>query len=995
MYLNCHSYYSLRYGTFSEVDLIELALSHGVKYLALTDINSTSAAMQFLKEAGHTDLQVAVGVDVRNMPRPLYIIIARTNQGFQELNRFISEHLHQKKEFPLSAPRLTDCFVIYPFEQALFLDKQTFLEQEYIGISVRDLNRLPFNKLKNLKDHLVIQQPVTFRDKKDFNAHRLLRAIDLNILLSQLSREEEGNLQHQMLPLNQLEEAFKKYPHILENTRKLVGSCNVNFKFANQRENQNQRTYLGSVKEDKQYLRSLCHEKIDNRYPEVNNIIKERLERELEAIEALDFVAYFLLNYDIISYARSKGYPYIGRGSGANSMVAYILGITNVDPIELDLYFERFINVYRSSPPDFDIDFSWRDRDDVTRYIFERFPNCALMGTYVTFQYKAVVRELSKVFGIPKHETDAFLNGSTKGQKNLDTYLKLVKKYGKLIHGFPNYLSVHSGGILITHKPAHYYGGTFFPPKGFATVQFDMNIAEEVGIYKFDILAQRGLSKIKDALELIAQNQPQAHVKDIDQVYHFKNDERLNYLLSTGDCMGVFYVESPAMRGLMTKLRTHNYIGLVAASSIIRPGVGNGGMKEEFIKRERFPEKRTEAHPVLAEILKETHGVMVYQEDVLKVAHFFAGLSLAEADVLRRGMSGKGRSKAQFAQLEEKFKNNCREKEYPEEVIQSVWDQVKAFAGYAFAKGHSASYAVESYQSLYLKEYFPLEFMTAVLNNGGGFYRVEDYLNEIRKCGGHLELPCVNNSDHPNSVQGKKIYLGLGMIKELEARAVAKLLTQRQLYGRFKSLEDFVERVPLGLEQLMLLIRIGALRFTGKDKKELLWRAHLMANHKKSNDAPQLFYAQPLDYRLPDFRSSLIENAYDEMELLEFPLCSRFDLLESQLPQSILASQLKDHIGQTISICGVVVTTKRVPLSGGRNMYFGTFLDREGQFFDTVHFPDSASRSFMSGKEVYQVMGRVTEDMGLCSIITHQVKLLPKREDPRYSDAIYFKRVSG
>lgn len=995
MYLNCHSYYSLRYGTFSESDLIGLALEHGAEQLALTDINSTSAAMQFIKKAGQTDLQVSVGVDVRNMPRQLYIILAKSNKGFEALNRFVSGHLHEKKEFPLFAPELTDCFVIYPFEQALLIDKASFSVREYIGISVRDLNRLPFNKLKTLKDRLVIQQPVSFRDKKDFNAHRLLRAIDLNILLSQLPKEQEGTMEHQMLPLDELEGAFREFPQIIENTKRLLLSCKVDFKFGGDRENQNQRTYLNSVREDERYLRALCQERIGNRYPKVNEVITERLERELKAIHDLGFTGYFLINYDIVGYARSKDYPYIGRGSGANSMVAYILGITNVDPIELDLYFERFINVYRSSPPDFDIDFSWKDRDDVTRYIFERFPNCALMGTYVTFQYKAVVRELSKVFGIPKHETDAFLNGDTKGKKNLDTYLKLVKKYGKLIHGFPNYLSVHSGGILITHKPAHYYGGTFLPPKGFATVQFDMNIAEDVGIYKFDILAQRGLSKIKDALELIAQNQPEAQVKDIDQIYHFKNDKRLNHLLSTGDCMGVFYVESPAMRGLMTKLRTHNYIGLVAASSIIRPGVGNGGMKDEFIKRERFPERRTEAHPVLADILKETHGVMVYQEDVLKVAHFFAGLSLAEADVLRRGMSGKGRSKAQFAQLEDKFLKNCREKGYPEEVIQSVWDQVKAFAGYAFAKGHSASYAVESYQSLYLKEYFPLEFMTAVLNNGGGFYRVEDYLNEIRKCGGHLELPCVNTSDHPNIVIGKKIYLGLGMIKDLEDRGVVKLLTQRQLHGRFKNLEDFVERVPLGLEQLVLLVRIGALRFTGKDKKELLWKVHLMTSHTKTNDNPRLFKTKPLDYRLPDFSSSKIENAYDEIELMEFPLCSRFDLLECDLPNGILACELKDHIGQTIGICGVIVTAKRVPLSGGRNMFFGTFLDRDGVFFDTVHFPDSVARSFMSGKEVYQVIGRVTSDYELCSIIVERVIRLNRRPDPRFSDVIDFKRVAG
>lgn len=973
-----------------------LAIENGVANLALTDINSTSACMQFIREARGTGLHVTVGVDVRNMPEPLYILLARNNKGFQRINTFLSSHLHAKKEFPAIPPPIGECYVIYPFERALQMDGHCFAENEFIGISIRDLNRLPFSHMKGRTCKLVAQQPVTFRGKGDFNAHRLLRAIDLNILLSRLPRSQEGDPGHRMLPMGELEGRFLQFPNILENTERLFKACAVDFGFGDHRENQNKKSYLGTVAQDREYLRQLCRERIHGRYPEVDGVVSERLERELGAIGDMDFTGYFLINFDIVSYARSKGHPYIGRGSGANSIVAYILGITNVDPIELDLYFERFINVHRSSPPDFDIDFSWKDRDDVTRYIFGRFPNCALMGTYVTFQYKAVVRELSKVFGIPKHETDAFLNGNAKGQKNLGTYLALVKKYGRLIHGFPNYLSVHSGGILITERPVHCYGGTFLPPKGFPTVQFDMNIAEAVGIFKFDILAQRGLSKIKDALDIIKVNRPDAKVEDIDDVFIFKRDKRLNHRLSTGDCMGVFYVESPAMRGLMIKLRTHDYIGLVAASSIIRPGVGNGGMKEEFIKRERIPETRKNAHPVLAEILHETHGVMVYQEDVLKVAHFFAGLTLAEADMLRRGMSGKGRSKGQFAKMEEKFKDNCLEKGYGEGLTQSVWDQVSAFAGYAFAKGHSASYAVESYQSLYLKEYFPLEFMTAVLNNGGGFYRVEDYLNEIKKCGGKLELPCINTGDHPNMVLGGTVYLGFGMVRDLETGTVSRILTERQLHGPFKDLEDFNDRLDLGIEQLVLLIRIGAFRFTGRDKKQLLWNAHLIKGHGNTTDTmPRLFAFKRVDYRLPDLRSNAIEDAYDEIELLGFPLCSRFDLLENNPLADIPAGDIALHANKKIKLYGVVVTAKRVPLANGKNMFFGTFLDKNGDFFDTVHFPDSVARSFMTGKEVYGITGRVTAEMGHCSIIVELVELVPRKMDPRFSGNGNAKNING
>src|SRR5690606_21917561 len=255
-------------------------------------------------------------------------------------------------------------------------------------------------------------------------------------------------------------------------------------------------------------------EGLHRRYPQPSEKVMKRISIELDVIRKMDFTSYFLINHEIVSYAKKNQYPHVGRGSGANSIVAYLTGITDVDPIELDLYFERFINLYRSSPPDFDIDFSWKDRDDVTRYIFERFPNTALMGTYVTFQFRAVVRELAKVFGLPKAEIDAFIKGNKQNQKN-DHYFKLVTKYGKLIHGFPNYLSVHSGGIVITKNPVQSYCATFMPPKGFQTLQIDMHIAEAVGIFKFDILAQRGLSKIKDAIALIKENQPEAQIRNI------------------------------------------------------------------------------------------------------------------------------------------------------------------------------------------------------------------------------------------------------------------------------------------------------------------------------------------------------------------------------------------------------------------------------------------------------------------------------------------------
>src|SRR5690606_3740934 len=385
---------------------------------------------------------------------------------------------------------------------------------------------------------------------------------------------------------------------------------------------------------------------------------------------------------------------------------------------------------------------------------------------------------------------------------SLDGMSLLVLKYATYIHGMPNYIGVHPSGILILDAPAHCFSATSLPPIGFPTVQFDMIVAEDVGIFKFDILGQRGLAKIKEAVSIVKQNRPEAFLRDLEEVEVLKRDPNINRLLSEGRAIGAYYVESPAMRGLMKKLRTHDYLGLVAASSVIRPGVSSSGMKDEYIRREREPERHKQANPMMLDIMPESHGIMVYQEDVLKVAHLSAGLDLGEADVRRRGMSGKVLSREEFRAVKRKFFENCRKKGHDKLLTANIWEQIESFAGYAFAKGHSASYAVESYQSLYLKCYFPLEFMVAVLNNGGGFYDTELYVHEAKMWGGTLHPPCINLSDHVNVIYGRNIYLGLGQLKNLERPLIKRLLTERQCYGKFRDFDDFIDRVPIAMEQL-------------------------------------------------------------------------------------------------------------------------------------------------------------------------------------------------
>lgn len=986
MYLNCHTYYSLNYGTFSEISLLDLAKSHSLDSLALTDINNTSACLNFVRKAKEYNIKPVLGIDFRNETDQQYVGLAKNNEGFRQLNEFLSHFLHDQKPIPSCAPELSQVIFIYPFEKVLQLEKSSFKENEFIGISIEELRKIRFTKYIDEKEKIVLLQPVSLRNKRDYNTHRLLRAIGLNTLLSKLPASEEASIKDMMSPVTNLWKAFEGFEFILENTQKLLGRCSIEFDFGNDRTSQNKQGFLKSAEEDFELLQQLCKEGLPERYAKHTSEIQKRLEKELKVIKEMNFVTYFLINHDIVEYARKNNYPHVGRGSGANSIVAYIIGITDVDPIELDLYFERFINPYRVSPPDFDIDFSTWERDDVTAYIFEKYDNVALLATYNTFKYKSAIRELGKVFGMPKEEIDKLTQGHL---SNLDSIATLVLKYASWIKDFPNHLSVHSAGILILEKPIHYYSATFFPPKGFSTVQFDMIIAEDVGIFKFDILGQRGLAKIKEAIQIIRSNQPNAPLLDIRDVKAMKNDPNLNQLLREGKATGVYYVESPAMRGLMTKLKTSSYLELVAASSVIRPGVSSSGMKNEFIKRTQDPKERNKANPAFLKIMPETYGIMVYQEDVLKVAHLFAGLDLGEADVLRRGMSGKFRSRAEFQAVEDKYFENCKERGYSENTAREVWEQIRSFAGYAFAKGHSASYAVESYQSLYLKCYFPLEFMVAVLNNGGGFYDTETYVHEAIMLGAKIEPPCINNSDHPNLIIGKTIYLGLGYLKSLESLVIQRILNERQLQGPYTSFDDFIDRVAISLEQLNILIRIEAFRFTGISKKELMWQAVFKTNSSKvSTHQNQLFKAEHKKFSIPNLPSNEIENAYDQIELIGFPLSGYFKLMDGEVSSRIRAKDFPDLKGKTILILGALVHTRLNKTSKGEIMRFSTFFDQQGDFFDCVHFPQAYKKSQVFGKGVYACFGKVTEEFGFFSLEIIWVKKQPLKPDPRYESEL-------
>lgn len=974
MLLNCHTYYSFGYGTLSIEELLnEVALKEHSSFV-LSDINNTSACLETVRLANEKGIKPIIGIDFRNGIKQQYIGIAKNNLGFKELNEHLTEHLHETKKFDSIAPEFSNAYVIYPFQN---YTGWALCDNEFIGVSIKDFSRLPFSPVRHQTNKLVVLHSVSFINKGHFNAHRLLRAIDKNTLLSKLSKEEQASPNEVTISYNDMRLAYAAYPYMLNNTERILNDCSITFEYG-KLANKNLSHYTDSIQNDIELLRSECMKGLTYRYKNASAEVLERVEKELDVIGQLNFASYFLINWDIIRYAQRKNYYYVGRGSGANSIVAYLLRITDVDPIELDLYFERFINIHRSNAPDFDIDFSWTDRDDITQYIFNTFgkERTALLATYSTYQKDAVVRELGKVFGLPANEINKLQ--SNQNPAVTDEIGKLVLRYSDLIKGFPSHLSIHASGIIISQEPISCYTATNLPPKGYPTTHFSMLEAEDIGLYKFDILSQRGLGKIKDALGFIEKNKQIAI--DIHDIKKFTSDEKVKKLLSVGKCIGCFYVESPAMRMLLAKLKADDYLRLVAASSIIRPGVSKSGMMREYILRfrnEAIREKAQKEIPKLYELLQETYGVMVYQEDVIKIAHFFAGLTLAEADCLRRGMSWKFKQRNEFFKVRKKFFSNCRQKGYTEKTITDIWNQIESFANFAFSKGHSASYAVESYQALYLKAYFPLEYMVATLNNGGGFYRTEIYIHEARMHGAKIVPPCVNNSFSLCDIEGKTIYLGLGMINELGHDIVNQIIIERTRNGLFENLYDFIKRIPIAIEQLRLLIRTGAFGFTKKSKKELLWEAHsLIHPSKKVMQGAELFDVRPKKYKLPVLMDTWMDDAFDEIELLGFSLRSPFDLIRDELPSKLTTKELHLYIGKTVEIVGYLVNIKTTFTSKGERMYFGTFLDIEGKWIDTVHFPSSAQAYSFKGTGCYKLIGKVTEEFDFTSIEINEMHRL-------------------
>ena len=919
---------------------------------------------------------------------------------------------------------------------------------------------------------------VHFVDRTGWTRHRLLRAIGLNTTLDRVPPEDLAPLQAFLATPEEMERRFPDLPEALENAARVADACRFVPEMGRPifpvYETEDGRRIEGGEVTD--YLERECREGIVRRYGRMTDEARARLAKELGIIRDKGFAPYFLVVRDIVRQAPRT----CGRGSAAASLVSYALGITHVDPIRYDLFFERFLNPGRVDPPDIDVDFPWDERDRVLEWVFARFgrKRVAMIANQNTFQARAAIREIAKVHGLPDAEIGRITKkipwyasgGDPESIVRSHPLFKDVQlaepwpsilKAAATLDGFPRHLSVHCGGVVIVPDAMDRHVPVQPAAKGVDVIQWEKDQAEEFGLVKIDLLGNRSLAVIRDACAALAGHGGPRITFDRFQPL---DDRAAQELLARGDTLGVFYVESPAMRQLQKKCGTGSFERLVVHSSIIRPA--SNEYIREYVRRLRGAEYRS-LHPLMDEIMKESFGIMVYQEDVAKMVIAMAGFDAASADDLRKVLSRKHKEK-KLSDYRERFLRGSAERGFERETVERIWDMILSFAGYSFCKPHSASYALVSFKSAWLRAHWPAEFIAAVITNGGGYYSTFAYVSEARRMGLRVLAPDVNSSEKawtgrtlrptpqglagpaqrvspervpamtspcvvpakagtrtrasssaPGVAEGHmttdpflgEVRVGLQQLKGFPQAAVEALLAERGRGGRFRSFEEFLDRMGerMGPAAVKILVRAGAFDALAGGlaaRPSLMWRLAAWQRGRERRASR----SRPL-WELPEATGPPTQlAAYQERTVLEQEvdslgfLVSRHPLTLFDRERAIVARTGWPRLvsgteliageipkGERVRLVGWFVTAKTVHTKKGEPMEFLSFEDTTA-LYETTFFPRTYARfcHMMCHDRPYIVEGKVEEDFGAFTLTVNEVALLApaqrdgrRREEPR------------
>ncbi len=975
-------------GTASPQALCRRARELGYKGLALTDRDNLYGLWDFLKSCRQEGLRPIIGAEVSEPgSHRIVVCLVQNTDGYTNLCRLLTRR-HMADSFQLAED-------LPPFAAGLLLlcrDTELLTEYHRQGFAVAaDLGPHPRESARNLRifarENSLIAVVTPDSDMGDAGESRLfclLQAVRTAGTISRSMQEKTTKGVHALLSPEEYRQRFAIWPEAVAAAEQLAANCTFTgpaFGIVMPPWRGDDGRDAALVLREKAYLGA------QGRYgDDLGEPVVERLEHELRIIETMGFSAYFLVVRDIVHRKGEDGIRkkrrICGRGSGAASLVAYCLDITNVCPIKYNLYFERFLNPGRTDPPDIDIDFSWDERDDVLRDVLKDHQgHAALVCNHVFFQPRMAIRETAKAFGLPGYEISQltkripWLQGSgadclqdslahlpsLKDQDLSPPWPEVLTLAEKLI-GIPRYLSVHPGGIVITPRPITDYVPVQRASKGVPIIHWEKDGTEEAGLVKIDLLGNRSLGVIRDCIAAV-----HACGGRLDEAsWQPEDDAATKLAVAEGATMGCFYIESPAMRLLEKKAGSGDFEQLVIQSSIIRPAANE--FVREYVRRLHGGAWQPFC-PEQGDVLDETFGLMVYQEDVSKIAVALAGFSHSDGDGLRKVMAKKDKAQ-KLAAYRAMFFDGCASHGVAPEAVAEMWRMIESFDGYSFCKPHSASYARVSFQAAYLKRHYPAEFMAAVIANQGGYYSTFAYVSEAKRLGLVILPPSVQDSQVQWTGRGRQVRVGLQSVHGLSDEFISRLLAERDK-AHFTDVGDFFQRTRPAENEAEALIHAGALdSFVPEGNRTILlwqWASFQRVIHDRR--CLSLFAVRlPTPPPLPP--PDRLNRARQEFAVLGF-LCEGHPLSFLRRPAEgmVKVATLSGQVGRRVSLAAWLLTGKLVSTRTGEAMEFLTFEDETGQV-ETTFFPEiykTYAHLLRSGRG-YILTGLVEEDYGALTV---------------------------
>ncbi len=1004
--LRVHSYYSFLDSTLSPTAIVERAKHHGLSAVALTDTGNLHGAVEFVQAAKHHGVKPILGTELWIDTKPLLLYVESAS-GYHNLCRLLSIHAERMRSDADEASvanqqrhpfrcgdldGLTDGLIAVSEDVRI---AELFPRRFYhLAASRKMMSRFP----------IVACPSIHYATPEDRQKYDIVQSIRTLTLLRQQHPEKRSGGRLHFRSAAEMSAACKEHFAWLHHTNEIAERCNFDLPFGKPQ-------FPAFVSPDgsrsSEFLRQLVLQGLRDRYGMRAEKFHAQAMEELSIINEVGYEEYFLITWDVLQECRRRGIEWITRGSAADSLVCYCLGISNVCPIRFELYFRRFLNKERmalNKLPDIDIDFAHDIKDHVVKIIFEKYggKHCAVVGGFSTFQSRSAFAEVAKVLGVAEREVRKFTDHfpwsfggggisdesspSTGGglitelrasPENCDLPLdeepyRTALQMAEFLNGVPRYPKMHPCGIVLSRQPMHELTPTFIANKGYATTHFDMNAVETIGLVKMDILAQGGLAVMRDVKKMLANRGIEV---DLDhciarskfdtqwllgdpQASEPWQDEEVWRMIASGNGRAVHHIESPAMTSLCRMCNVNDIDGLIAIVSVIRPGAANEGKKQAFTRRYQGLEPVTYPHPSLENCLRSTYGLVVYEEHILQLCEVFAGLSVGRADVLRRALNKQKRSVIE--EIRGEFFASAGARGHSSQKTAEVWELVAGFTGYAFCKAHSTAYGVEAYQSAWLKRYFPAEFMSAVLTNGKGFYHPLVYVLECHRLGLQLLPPSVNEPGPAFVPHDTFIRVPLTRIGGLTTCTSDAMLKAREREP-FVTLADFFHRVSPSREEWEAMIRVGAFDEFGETRTRQFWQAqHLLKMFGAYSQQNQgWLIAPPGLEQLP----KIPLNEPTRQQCLEWET-NLFGFAISGHPLDLFAdvawetycpvNRLGEFVGKTITTCGLVVEQRIHHQITGEPMKFLSLADRTGMV-ETEMFAQSY-RSYALATVRYPVL---------------------------------------